>query len=207
MTYTKDYYPNLAALKRDLVRNKHYRTKVSDRGSAITVVAPHGGFIEAGSSYIARGVAGSDYNLYDFQGLRRHKAQHLHVTSTRFRDRKLNDVLRHTRLAVSIHSMGEEALGEIWVGGLNLQCKQRICEALSQQGFIVNADSPRYRGIHPANVVNLASEHGVQIEIASDVIASMFAMEGPPFARRAMVLPTTARYDAFVSAVRSALAA
>ncbi len=207
MPYTKDYYPNIAALKRDLVRNKHYRTKVADKGSDVTVIAPHGGFIEAGSSYIARGVAGSNYNLYDFQGLRRHKPQRLHVTSTHFRDRKLSELLRHTRLAVSIHSMGDEALGEIWVGGLNLPCKQRICYALTEQGFVVNADSPRYRGVHPANVVNLPSEHGVQIELASDVIASMFAMEGPPFARRATVLPTTARFDAFVAAIRSALAA
>ena len=207
MTYAKDFYPTLTALKSDLVRNKHYRTKVVDRGAEITVIAPHGGFIEPGSSYIARGVAGDDYNLYDFQGLRRRRATELHVTSTRFRDRKLSDILGHTRTAVSIHSMGDEAAGEIWIGGLNLACKQRICDELTLQGFVVNPNSPRYRGVHRANVVNLAKEHGVQIELSTDVIATMFAMEGPPFGRRVKALPTTARYEAFVSAIRKALVA
>jgi len=209
MTYAKDFYPTLTALKRDLVRNKHYRTKVVDRGAEITVIAPHGGFIEPGSSYIARGVAGHNYNLYDFQGLRRRQAEQLHITSTRFRDRKLSNLLGHTRTAVSIHSMGDEAFGEIWVGGLNLVCKKRICEQLVLQGFVVNPNSPRYRGVHPANVVNLAQEHGVQIELSADVISSMFVMKegGLPFGRRVTVLPTTERYQAFVSAIRSALVA
>lgn len=205
MAYPKDFYPNLSALKRDLVKNKHYRTKVVDKGTDITVIAPHGGFIEPGSSYIARAVAGSQLNLYDFQGLRRRKAQELHVTSTRFRDRRLNDLLLHTRVALSIHSMGEVGPGEIWIGGLNLELKQRVCHELSRAGFVVNGDSPRYRGVHPANIVNLASERGVQIELSGNVIATMFAMEGPPFGRRVTQLPTTERFDGFVGAVRTAL--
>jgi len=205
MAYPKDFYPSLSALKRDLVKDKHYRTKVVDRGSDITVIAPHGGFIEPGSSYIARAVAGSQLNLYDFQGLRRRRAQELHVTSTRFRDRRLNDLLLHTRVALSIHSMGEQGSGEIWIGGLNLELKQRICDQLSLSGFVVNGDSPRYRGVHPANIVNLASERGVQIELSGNVIAAVFAMEGPPFGRRVTQLTTTERFDAFVGAVRSAM--
>ncbi|MBX9725347.1 MAG: poly-gamma-glutamate hydrolase family protein, partial [Candidatus Obscuribacterales bacterium] len=161
--------------------------------------------IEPGSSYIARAVAGSQLNLYDFQGLRRRRPQELHVTSTRFRDRRLNDLLLHTRIALSIHSMGEQGSGEIWIGGLNLELKQRVCDQLSLSGFVVNGDSPRYRGVHPANIVNLASEHGVQIELSGNVIAAMFAMEGPPFGRRVTQLPTTERFDAFVGAVRSAM--
>ncbi|CAN5147468.1 hypothetical protein BH11CYA1_BH11CYA1_28330 [soil metagenome] len=205
MAYPKDFYPNLTALKRDLVKNKHYRTKVVDTGSDITVIAPHGGFIEPGSSYIARAVAGKQFNLYDFQGLRRRKPIELHVTSTRFRDRRLNDLLLHSRAALSIHSMGEVGPGEIWIGGLNLALKQRVCDHLSAAGFVVNGDSPRYRGIHPANIVNLPSERGVQIELSGNVIATMFAMEGPPFGRRVTQLPTTERFDAFVGAVRTAL--
>ena len=205
MAYPKDFYPNLSALKRDLVKNKHYRTKIVDQGTDITVIAPHGGFIEPGSSYIARAVAGSQLNLYDFQGLRRRRAQELHITSTRFRCRRLNDLLLRTRIALSIHSMGDEGPGEIWIGGLNLELKQRVCDQLSASGFVVNGDSPRYRGVHPANIVNLASEGGVQIELSGNVIAGMFAMEGPPFGRRVTQLPTTEHFDAFVTAVRLAL--
>jgi phage replication-related protein YjqB (UPF0714/DUF867 family) len=101
--------------------------------------------------------------------------------------------------------MGEQGSGEIWIGGLNLELKQRICDQLSLSGFVVNGDSPRYRGVHPANIVNLASERGVQIELSGNVIAAMFAMEGPPFGRRVTQLPTTERFDAFVGAVRSAI--
>lgn len=203
---TIDFYPSLTALKRDLVKHRHYRTRVIERGADVTIIAPHGGFIEPGSSYIARAVAHDDFNLYDFQGLRRRRAQELHVTSTRFRDKPLSDLLAHSRLAVSIHSMGPDGPGEIWVGGLNLSLKQAIVDELIKQGFKVSGQSPRYRGVHPANVVNLASQHGVQVEISADVIATMFALEGVPFGRRVTVLPTTGRFDAFVAAIRAAIA-
>jgi phage replication-related protein YjqB (UPF0714/DUF867 family) len=205
MAYSKDFYPSLTALKRDLVKHRHYRTRVLERGAEVTVIAPHGGYIEPGSSYIARAVSADDCNLYDFQGLRRRRPVELHVTSTRFRDKPLNDLLAHTRLAVSIHSMGPDGPGEIWVGGLNLPLKQRILDELTGQGFKVNGESPRYRGVHPANIVNLASEKGVQIEISADVIATMFASQGVPFGRRVTFLPTTNRFTAFVLAVRTAL--
>jgi len=38
--------------------------------SAVAILAPHGGGIEAGTSEIARAVAGSEFNLYLFEGIR-----------------------------------------------------------------------------------------------------------------------------------------
>ena len=58
--------------------------------SPIAILAPHGGGIEAGTSEIARAVAGSEFNLYLFEGIRpagNYDALHLtsHVASRCYR--------------------------------------------------------------------------------------------------------------------------
>jgi phage replication-related protein YjqB (UPF0714/DUF867 family) len=65
----KDTYVSLDALKLKHRRWRHYDIRLFDRLSDITVVSPHGGYIEAGTSYLARQIAASDLNLFDFQGL------------------------------------------------------------------------------------------------------------------------------------------
>jgi phage replication-related protein YjqB (UPF0714/DUF867 family) len=53
--------------------------------SSIAVIAPHGGSIEQYTSDIARGVAGGDFNLYLFEGIRQAgNYSALHLTSHQF---------------------------------------------------------------------------------------------------------------------------
>jgi phage replication-related protein YjqB (UPF0714/DUF867 family) len=45
-----------------------YRIVSMPRGSAVAIIAPHGGNIEPGTSELARAVAGQELSLYLFEG-------------------------------------------------------------------------------------------------------------------------------------------
>ena len=174
-----DKYRTLEELKTALKEKQDYLVRILDRCSDVTIIAPHGGMIEKGSSAIAEAVSGGTYNLYDFQGLQVRNAQELHVSSTRFRDPPLNSLLQRSELAVSIHGMGNQGESVIWLGGLNGQLKRIVLAILRMQGFAVNPDPPRYRGESPVNIVNPAKNKGVQLELSNELFAELF--EGKAF--------------------------
>jgi phage replication-related protein YjqB (UPF0714/DUF867 family) len=198
-----DKYPSLAALKAALKDQIDYRSRLLDRKSRVTIMAPHGGFIEAGTSALARSVAGSRYNLFDFQGLKAEAGADLHVTSTRFRDPDLSCLLRRSCVAVSIHSMGPANESVVWLGGRNKTLKQLVLEHLQKAAFAVNPDSPLYRGESPKNVVNLALHEGVQLELSDELVAELFV--GPGFRTDSIALKRSARYAAFTCALQAAI--
>ncbi len=197
-----DRYTSLAALKEHLGPHA-WRSRIADRHSDITIISPHGGYIEAGTSALAHKIAGRSYNLFDFQGLRRENPLELHVTATNFRDKQLTALLDKSVAAVSIHGMGIQHKAEIWLGGLNKQLKGQILEALRKHNFAVNPDSPLYRGENPRNVVNLASNLGVQLEISDELMIELFANRR--FTKNGRCPKTTARFDALVAAVRETI--
>ena len=199
----RDKYASLAALKAELRDELDYRVRILDRWSWSTILAPHGGFIEAGTSALARATAGRSYNFYDFQGLQISSPLDLHVTSSRFRDPLLTPLLRRSFAAVSFHCMGRSGESVIWLGGLNATLKGLVLENLRKQGFSVNPDSPLYRGESPNNIVNQVCHKGVQLELSEELIEELFV--GARFHSGNTKLQTTERFDALVYAVRLSL--
>lgn len=194
-------YRSVAALKAALKEAVDYRIVARDRASWVTIVSPHGGYIEPGTSAIAQAVAGRSYNLFDFQSLRETDAKELHVTSTRFREEKLVHLLKHSRAALSIHCMGTCHEQVVWLGGRNAALKQLVLAKLSDK-FQVNPDSPKYRGESPENFVNMVCHQGVQLELSEELIFALIA--GKPFAaKRSRKLTLLGR--TFVAALRQAL--
>ncbi|MBA3992776.1 MAG: hypothetical protein C0469_04555 [Cyanobacteria bacterium DS2.3.42] len=197
----RDVFPDVPALKSQLKDKRDYRIRARDRGAFATIVSPHGGYIEEGTSALARACAGPDFNFFDFQGLRTEEPQELHVTSTRFREPALMTMLAASEVAVSIHGMGEEDDMTIWLGGLNKELKESMLKALREQGFLVNPDSPRHRGESKLNFVNMAKQKGVQLEFPNNLLKTMFV--GPRrFAPSGRCIKTTPVFDKFVKAVR-----
>jgi phage replication-related protein YjqB (UPF0714/DUF867 family) len=197
-----DRYSSLTALKQGKDKSC-YRIRLQDRRSLLTVIAPHGGFIEAGTSELAHAIAKDKFNLFDFQGLQREAPQDLHVTATRFRDPHLCELLRTSLAAVALHGMHDQSTREIFLGGLNFQLKELVLQELLRSGFEVNPHSPLYRGVSRANIVNLAGEHGVQLEIPNELFAELFA--GDRFHADGRCPPTTTRFNALVHALRKAM--
>lgn len=210
-----DKYPSVAALM-ELLGGKAYRIICRDRAARahlrayprriisadITVIAPHGGFIEAGTSQIATAIAGAHLNLFDFQGLQEEIPEELHVTSTKFRHPDLTRMLRRSAIAVAIHGMGDQGHKSIWLGGLNTELKALTLENLRVAGFAVNPNSPKYRGVNPLNVVNLAQHRGVQLELSNELRAELFANSYFSPKRRVV---TTDKFHKLVKAVRTSI--
>ncbi len=173
-TSTRDIYRTLADLKEDLEEGTDFRILRKDRRSNVFIVAPHGGYIEPGTSHLARAIAGNTFNLFDFQGLRIQEPWRLHVTSTRFRDDRLTVSLMSSLTAVSIHGMGKTDNWRIWTGGLNKELKFLVEACLIEAGFWIESTPPKYKGKSPRNFINLAEKYGVQLELPEDLVKVMF---------------------------------
>lgn len=199
----KDKYASLRALKAELQAQVDYRLRLLNRNSWATIIAPHGGFIDAGSSAIARCVAGRNYNLYDFQGLRKQNPAELHITSTRFRDPSLSKLLKKSLTAMAIHWMGSRNEAVIWLGGLNKSLKEISLSKLVSAGFNVNPDSPYYRGESKDNIVNFPKKCGIQLEISDELMQEFFV--GPRFLQSGYKPQTNSRFDHLVAALRESL--
>ena len=198
-----DKYSSLAELKSRLKEGVDFRIRVFDRQSSLTIISPHGGYIEAGTSYLADTIADGKYNLFDFQGLQVNEAAELHVTSTRFRDEQLSKLLERSDIALSIHSMGPKEEAIVWLGGRNLRLKGLVLDNLRMRGFAVNPDSPRYRGESRANITNLARLEGVQLELSDELVAQLFS--GTGFSNTDSAPKTTELFDTFVRAIKLSL--
>lgn len=201
---SQDKYSSLAALKKAEGRHRAYRIEIRNRHSPVTLISPHGGFIEPGTSALAHAVAGSMHNLFDFQGLQQDNPQDLHVTATKFRDPILDNLLRRSRAAVAIHGMHDQGLKAIWLGGLNQGFKLLVLKSLQSCAFPVDANSPRYRGTSAHNVVNQPRFHGVQLEISNELFADLFVGERFQH-RQAQSIRTTSRFADLTAALQLAI--
>lgn len=79
-----DNYGNFDELRRGEWNGINFRVSLTKRNSSVAIIAPHGGWIEPGTSEIGAAVAGDDCNLYCFEGLRNRPHGDLHITSHRF---------------------------------------------------------------------------------------------------------------------------
>lgn len=170
-----DIHPSLNEIKSLYVEGKDFRIVTTQRQGWLTVIAPHGGYIEPGTSRLATSLAGKKYKLFDFQCLNPDLGFSLHVTSTNFRDKQLDMLLKNSQAAISIHCMGPTGHPEIWLGGRNRAFKLEVLRALSASRFEVNPNAPRYRGESPRNIVNLVPAGGVQLELSSELMYQLFS--------------------------------
>ncbi len=85
-TVHADAYTSFVDLAKQQVRGVDYEIEVHRHtASPVAIIAPHGGGIERGTSEIARGIAGEDFNLYVFEGLKSSgNYAALHLTSRHF---------------------------------------------------------------------------------------------------------------------------
>ena len=102
-----DIYPDYAALSAASVEGRDFSREVYDRKSPVSVFAIHGGDIELSTSRLARAIAGSDFNLYLFNGWLGGDSRKLHVTAINFDDPAAIAISTSALFAVSIHAQVE----------------------------------------------------------------------------------------------------
>ena len=85
-----DTYRNFDDLRKHEGRffQNSYKIVAKDRKSKITCIAIHGGNIEPGTSELAEELAGNEFNLYKFEGLKEKNNSVLHITSSNFDEPK-----------------------------------------------------------------------------------------------------------------------
>ena len=88
----------------DLAANEEdYFIELEDRGSSVTVVAPHGGEIEPHSADIARLICADDYNLFCFIGIKSSNNRDLHITSHRFDHPGALALVQRSAIVIAVH--------------------------------------------------------------------------------------------------------
>jgi phage replication-related protein YjqB (UPF0714/DUF867 family) len=173
---TRDKYESFAALARAEREGVDYRVRVKRRASRVTIVAPHGGGIEPGSSQIAEAIAGDDFSFCCFEGLRPSGNRELHITSTRFDEPQCVALVEAADHVVAVHGYGS-AERLVYMGGLDRPLRDVIAAALENEGFKTdNFGKPQIAGISPQNICNRGRRRkGVQLEISRSLRDELMA--------------------------------
>jgi len=164
----KDLYSSFEKLAAEERYGIDYGFQARRHGIPIVVLAPHGGFIEPGTSQIAETIAGEDFWFYAFEGLRRRPHCHLHITSERFDEPNGVQLIESAIMAVAIHGRADDGDPDtILIGGLEVILRDAITVSLQDAGFAVRIAQHKMAGLEPTNVCNKGkSGRGVQLELS-----------------------------------------
>lgn len=158
-----DRYRNFSDLA---AHESAYDIHCVDRGSEVTVIAPHGGRIEPNTSEIAALIAADDCNLFCFNGLKAGSNRDLHITSHRFDHPRALALAQKAATVVTVHGcMHTDPV--VHLGGLDTELIERTRRRLRACNIGVEPISGRYAGINPANLCNRGTrKRGMQIEVS-----------------------------------------
>jgi len=132
------------------------------------VMAPHGGWIEPGTSELAHDIAGADLSLYNFSGRKPNSNRDLHITSTNFDEPQAEAMLKSARTVITVHGLADRKSEYVLVGGLHMELKNFIVFNLQENGFYaLPADGTAFEARNPQNICNRGSQkRGVQLELS-----------------------------------------
>jgi phage replication-related protein YjqB (UPF0714/DUF867 family) len=165
----KDIYYSFNELKNHQKLNRDYKISISNVGSQITIIAPHGGKIEPRTSDLAKIIAQTQYNFYCFEGIKNKNNGCLHITSHNFDEPRAVELVSRSNIVVAIHACTGNA-GLVHMGGLDEELKVAIANELEARRIRVSREHPGFQGSNPYNICNRGtSGKGVQLEITRDL--------------------------------------
>lgn len=143
-----------------------FEIELLDRQSPLSIVAPHGGNIEPGTSELAKLIAGDYFNFYSFTACKPQNSPDLHITSHNFDEPQCLALARRSHTIVTVHGFKWQS-AKIYLGGLNQPLKQALLDALLQANLPVADDHHKYQGVNLDNICNRGqSGKGVQLEFS-----------------------------------------
>lgn len=144
-----------------------YQIVTCHRGSVFAAIAPHGGWIEPGTSELAAAIAANDHSFYSFEGLRRGRAHgDLHITSVRFDEPQGLALVAECHSVIAVHGRVNSNDPSTWLGGLHDALRRAIAIAMEKAGFEVRHAIGALAGTDAANICNrTANGAGVQLEL------------------------------------------
>jgi phage replication-related protein YjqB (UPF0714/DUF867 family) len=196
-----DWYASADELMKFEQEGRDYRIHIRKGRTQIAIVAPHGGRIEPGTMAIADAIAGNEHGFYGFESIKPRKNVRLHITASRFQERRLETLVGTSRTVLTVHGCrGSEPV--VFVGGRDLDLRQCLIEALTSSGFDARQSNlPGLRGNHPDNICNRGGRgKGIQFELSEGLRTRMLGSLDRGGVRR-----KTALFDLFVTTVRESL--
>jgi phage replication-related protein YjqB (UPF0714/DUF867 family) len=163
-----DRYKNYADLTASEQQGIDYRIVSLDRQSAVTIIAPHGGYIEPPSSRLAIAIAADNYNVYCFDGLQAGREHHeLHITSQSFDEPIGCALIARSDIVIALHGRRDrEAPHSVWIGGLDGELSRGIAAELERAGFEAATEGHEFPALDLTNICNRGRRcKGVQLEI------------------------------------------
>lgn len=161
----RDVYRSIPQLM--AVEGAHISILAATHGrSRVAILAPHAGRIEPMTGEIALAIAGREHRVYCFLGQAPARNSRLHVTSTRFDEASLREVLRGSTTVLTVHGAAGCGRAVTYIGGRNASMAQRMGARLAAAGFHVEEPPPRLAGQSLRNIVNWTSSGGVQLELS-----------------------------------------
>ena len=162
-------------VKQRYIEGNDYNIITRESDSDISIIAPHGGFIEHGTDQIALYIASDDFSFYCFNGLC-DPSHHLHISSTLFDEPKLNNLLAQTATVITIHGC-KGAEPYVYFGGRHQSLIEILIDELIKAGYPATMDpNPQRKGLHENNICNRGlSQQGVQIELTQGFRKQLFA--------------------------------
>jgi phage replication-related protein YjqB (UPF0714/DUF867 family) len=171
-TEIADRYGSFAELATAETEGVTYAIRLIDRDSPVTVIAPHGGTIEPGTSVIAASIAAECYSFYCFEGRQPHRPHgDLHLTSTPFDEPRAVALIERSHFAVAIHGYLEPApAAPILIGGRDTALIEAIAHELNAADYTTSTSGHRFPATDPSNICNRTIRHaGVQLELSREL--------------------------------------
>ncbi len=174
-----------------------YRITAVNRGGNLLIAAPHAGGIERGTSELTQAIAREDFSYYLFEGLI-HNSRHLHITSTRFDEPTLLELVSQYPHCVTIHGC-DEPRPVLYVGGKDSEFKAALIAQLAARGQPVELGIGDFAGNSLNNICNRTSiGAGIQLEVSKGLRQRIFL----DWSRRAGRRTITRPFSCLVSDIR-----
>lgn len=128
-----------------------------------------------GTSAIARAIAGPDFNLYVFEGIRRSgNYEALHLTSHLFDEPACLALIATCSVVVAVHGC-KGSQDKVLLGGLDRELKDQLSESLARAGLAFETEGHAFPARDPNNICNRGqSQKGVQLEVSGSLRRSQF---------------------------------
>ncbi|MEI7848864.1 MAG: poly-gamma-glutamate hydrolase family protein [Chloroflexota bacterium] len=200
-----DHYNNFQELNQHQHLEIDYRIHSVAQPHPLVILAIHAGGIELGTSELALAIAGNDYSIYLFEGLRKGKNERLHLTSTHFDEPQCLDLVQKHQHALSIHGFtANPSDPEIYLGGTHQLFIQHMLQSLQTNGYLAQVNTQKFGATDPRNICNRTQNGmGLQIEIAGGLRQRFFSNYFTHIGRKTI----TPHFTHFVQIIRQTLEA